>query len=79
MPGSKQPPKLALVRGGRPTVHEPEERGDAVRLVLVPPATENEAHMLLDAKSFQPVTLDKAVTFTVPSDALAEIIEYADD
>ena len=79
MPDSKQPPKIRLVRGGRPTVHEPEERGDVVRLVLVPPGADNEQHLLLDSKSFQPVTLNKAVTFSVPSDALAEIIEYVEE
>ena len=75
----KQPPNLRPIRGGRVTVHEPEDRSDTVRLVLIPPSAENEAHLLLDEKTFQPVTLDKAISFTAPSDALAPIIEYVDD
>lgn len=75
----KQPPKLRPIRGGRVTVHEPEDRSDTVRLVLIPPSAENEAHLLLDEKSFQPVTLDKAVSFTTSSDALAPIVEYTED
>lgn len=73
-PLSSQPPKLRPIKGGRVTVHDPEEQAGSARIIILPGDGGN-VHTILEAKSFQPVSLAKAVTITVPVDALDTLDE----
>lgn len=70
---SSQPPKLRPIRGGRLTVHEPEQEPQGTVRLLILPGDQGDAHTILEAKSFQPVALAKAISITVPAEALDSI------
>lgn len=68
MSGQK-PPTLRPIRGGRVTVHEPEEQAGTVRVIILP-GDDGNVHVIVESRSFQPVSLAKAVSITVPVEAL---------
>lgn len=70
---AKEKPPLRPIKGGRLTVHKPAP--SSVRIIIIPPWGAENLHLVMDAESHQPIMLNKAVTLTVPADALRPIVE----
>lgn len=70
---SKEKTPLRPIKGGRLTVHK--HAPSSIRITIIPPWGAESLHLVIDSESHQPVILNKAVTLTIPADALRHIVE----
>lgn len=73
MPARKKKTKLRIIKGGKPSVRRKPARTETISITIIPPGKDDSTltfHTVVETTSMQSVTLDKAVTITIPIDAI---------